>query len=44
MHPGKALLGKAELQKMLDAQFIETLAYPKWVSNTIIVLKPNGHI
>lgn len=44
MHLGKALLVKFELQKMLDAKFIETIAYSKWLSNLVIVPIPNGRI
>lgn len=44
MHLGKALLVKVELQKILDAKFIEPIAYSKWVSKHVIIPKPNGWI
>lgn len=44
MHLAKALLIKVELQKMLDAKFIEAINYPKQVSNPIIVPKPDARI
>jgi len=39
MHPRKALLVKAKLKKMLDAKFIEAIAYLEWV---FIVPKLDG--
>lgn len=42
MHPGKALLVKVELQNMLDAKFIETIAYSEWVLNPLIILSLMG--
>lgn len=40
----KALLIKVELQNMLYAKFIEAIAYPKWVSNLVIMPKLDGRI
>ena len=44
MHLRKALLVKVKLQNMLYAKFIEVIAYSKWVSNPIIIPKPDGCI
>lgn len=44
MHPHIALLIMAELQKMLDAGFIKSIDYPKWVSNIVPVGKATGGI
>jgi hypothetical protein len=33
---------KAEVQRLLDAGFIREVAYPKWLSNIVMVRKKNG--
>ena len=32
----------AEVQKLLEAEFIRERQYSKWVSNVVLVKKPNG--
>ena len=32
----------AEVKKLLDAGFIRECHYPEWVSNVVLVKKPNG--
>lgn len=44
MHLDKILLVKEKLQKMLDAKFIDAIAYPEWVFNLVIVFKLDGRI
>ena len=44
MHPKVALLVKAELQKMLEVNFIRHIGYPEWVSNIVLIGKASGGI
>lgn len=44
MNPTLALMVKKELQKLLDAKFIQPIDYSKWISNMVPVKKPNGKI
>jgi hypothetical protein len=38
----KIQAAKAEVQRLVDAGFIKEVAYPKWLSNVVIVKKKNG--
>jgi hypothetical protein len=38
----KIQVAKAEVQRLVDAGFIKEVAYPKWLSNVVIVKKKNG--
>jgi hypothetical protein len=38
----KIQAAKAEVQRLLDAGFIREVAYPKWLSNVVMVKKKNG--
>jgi hypothetical protein len=38
----KIQAAKAEVQRLLDAGIIREVAYPKWLSNVIMVKKKNG--
>jgi hypothetical protein len=33
---------KVEVQRLLDVGFIREVAYPKWLSNVVILKKKNG--
>jgi hypothetical protein len=44
MHPQVALLIKAKLKKLLDVGFIRSIDYAEWISNLVLVTKPNGTI
>jgi len=44
MNPKIALMVKEELQKLLQAKFIEPIDYSDWISNMVPVKKPNGKI
>jgi len=44
MHPSKALLVKMEIEKYLQARFMEPIDYSDWMSNIIPVTKPTGEI
>lgn len=44
MHPQIALLVKAELKKLLDVSFIRPIDYVEWISNLVLVNKPNREI
>jgi hypothetical protein len=33
---------KAEVHHLLEAKFIEPIAYPTWLANVVIVQKKNG--
>ena len=44
MHLKVALLVKAELQKILEAKFIQPIDYPEWVSNIVPIGKALGGI
>jgi len=37
-----AAAANAEVQKLLEAGFIQECQYPKWISNVALVKKPNG--
>lgn len=39
MHPHVALLVKAELEKLLSANFIRAIDYAKWISNNVPISK-----
>ena len=39
-----ALIVKEELQKLLDAKFIQPIDYSEWISNMVPIKKPNGKI
>jgi len=39
-----ALMVKEELQKLLDAKFIQPIDYLEWISNMVPIKKPNGKI
>ena len=38
----RAAATNAEVQKLLVAGFIRECQYPKWISNMVLVKKPNG--
>jgi hypothetical protein len=42
MHPHIALLVKEELKKLLDVGFIQSIDYVEWISNIVLISKPNG--
>ena len=42
MGPKRAAAANAELQKLLEAGFIRECQYRKWISNVVLVKKPNG--
>ena len=44
MNPNIALMVKEELQKLLQAKFVEPIDYSYWISNMVPVKKPNGKI
>ena len=44
MHPHIALLLKAELEKSVNTNFIQPLAYASWISNIVPISKKNGSI
>lgn len=44
MHPHIALLVKEELKKLLDVGFKRLVAYLEWVSNIVLVSKPDKSI
>jgi len=44
MNPKIALMVKEELQKLLQAKFIEPIDYSDWISNMVPVKKPSGKI
>ena len=35
-------MATAEVQKLLDVGFIRECQYPEWISNVVLVKKPNG--
>ena len=39
MHPHVALLVKAELEKLLSANFIRAIDYAEWISNIVPISK-----
>jgi len=38
----RAAAGNAEVQKLFEAGFIRECQYPEWISNVLLVKKPNG--
>jgi hypothetical protein len=42
MADGKIQAVKVEVQRLLDVGFIREVAYPKWLSNVVILKKKNG--
>ena len=44
MNPTIALMVKEELQKLLDAKFIQPIDYLEWISNMVPIKKSNGKI
>jgi len=42
MGPERAAAANAEVQKLLEAGFIRECHYPEWISNVVLVKKPNG--
>jgi hypothetical protein len=38
----KVVAIKAEVQRLLDAEFIREVDYPSWLANVIMVKKKNG--
>ena len=42
MGPERATAANAEVQKLLEAEFIRECQYPEWISNVVLVKKPNG--
>ena len=42
MGPECAAAANTEVQKLLEAGFIRECQYPEWVSNVVLVKKPNG--
>lgn len=44
MHPRVELLAKVEHEKILDVSFIRPIDYAKWISNLVLVGKPDGNI
>jgi len=42
MGPERAAAATAEVQKLLEVGFIRECQYPEWISNVVLVKKPNG--
>ena len=42
MGPERAAAANAEVQKLLEAGFIRECQYHEWISNVVLVKKPNG--
>ena len=42
MGPERAAAANAEVQKLLEVGFVQECHYPKWISNVVLVKKPNG--
>ena len=42
MGPERAAAANAEVQKLLEAGFIRECHFPEWISNVVLVKKPNG--
>jgi len=42
MGPERAAAANAKVQKLLEAGFIRECQYPEWMSNVVLVKKPNG--
>jgi len=43
-HPEVLIKVKAEIEKQLNADFLEVVKYPQWVSNIVVVPKKEGKI
>ena len=41
MGPERAATATAEMQKLLEANFIKEFQYPEWISDVVLVKKPN---
>ena len=42
MSDKKIEAAKAEVHRLLEAKFIEPIAYPTWLAHVVMVLKKNG--
>ena len=42
MGPERAAAANTEVQKLLQVGFIRECQYPEWISNVVLVKKPNG--
>ena len=42
MGPKRAAVAITEVQKLLEAGFVGECQYPEWISNVVLVKKPNG--
>ena len=42
MGPERVAAATAEVQNLLEASFIRECQYPEWISNIVLVKKPNG--
>jgi hypothetical protein len=42
MSDEKTEAAKAEVHRLLEAKFIEPIAYPTWLANVVMVQKKNG--
>jgi len=42
MGPERATVATAKVRKLLKARFIRECQYPEWISNVVLVKKPNG--
>jgi hypothetical protein len=42
MSDEKTEAAKAEVHRLLEAKFIDPIAYPTWLANVVIVQKRNG--
>ena len=40
--PERVAAATAEVQKLVEAWFIRECQYPEWISNIVLVKKPNG--
>jgi len=40
--PERAVAANAKVQKLLEVGFIRECQYPEWISNVVLVKKPNG--
>ena len=40
--PERAATATAEVHKLLEAGFIRECQYPEWISNVVLIKKPNG--
>jgi len=42
MDPERAAAATTEVQKLLEAGFVRECQHPEWISNAVLVKKPNG--